>query len=78
MRLSGSVPELTFLQETHTVDQHLNFLSGTAEAIIDGGAKVWRMDYSPRWTDRQLTVPRRTRLSTQATSSSFLLGLCTT
>ncbi|RPD78694.1 RmlC-like cupin [Lentinus tigrinus ALCF2SS1-7] len=26
-------------EETHSVDQHLNFLSGTAQAIIDGGAK---------------------------------------
>ena len=52
MRIFGSVPELTSPQETHTVDQHLNFLSGTAEAIIDGGAKVWRMDHTPRWADR--------------------------
>ena len=54
MRLSGWVPELTSPQETHTVDQHLNFLSGTAEAIIDGGAKVRRQ------TTRTLRADRRT------------------
>ncbi|KAI0709563.1 RmlC-like cupin [Cerioporus squamosus] len=37
--VGGEIGEASICAETHTVDQHLNFLSGTGEAIIDGGAK---------------------------------------